>query len=71
MEARLRQKDVDARWTQKRDQVHYGYKNHVKVDVKTKLIKNAVVTDAAVHDSQALSDLIETSDKGKTGALPF
>lgn len=65
MEAKLRQKDVDARWTKKRDEVHYGYKNHVKVDVKTKLIKKAVVTDAAVHDSQALGDLIDTSDKGK------
>jgi len=65
MEAKLRQKDVDARWTKKRDEVHYGYKNHVKVDVKTKLIKKAVVTDAAVHDSQAIGDLVDESDKGK------
>ena len=65
-EAKLRQKDVDARWTKKNDETHYGYKNHVKVDRKTKLIKKAVVTDASVHDSQALADLVDTTDAGAT-----
>jgi transposase, IS5 family len=65
-EDKLRQKDVDARWAKKNDETHYGYKNHVKVDQKTKLIRKSVVTDASVHDSQALSDLLDRSDKGKT-----
>jgi hypothetical protein len=30
--AKQRQKDVDARWIQKNDERHYGYKNHVKAD---------------------------------------
>ncbi len=50
---KLRQKDIDARWTKKNFTTHFGYKNHVKGDVKTKLIETYKVTDASVHDSQA------------------
>jgi IS5 family transposase len=57
--AKLRQKDVDARWTKKNDEKHYGYKNHINADQDTKLIQNYVVTDAAVHDSQAIDFLID------------
>jgi transposase, IS5 family len=64
-DAKLRQKDVDARWAKKNDETHYGYKNHVKVDKKTKLIKKSIVTDASVHDSQALKDLLDKGDEGK------
>ena len=64
-EPMMRQKDVDARWTKKNDETHYGYKNHVKVDKKTKLVKKCAVTDASVHDSQAISDLVDKSDAGK------
>ena len=35
---KLRQKDVDARWTKKNSVTYYGYKHHVCVDVKHKLI---------------------------------
>ena len=28
-----RQKDVDARWTKKNNETHFGYKNHVKVGI--------------------------------------
>ncbi len=28
------QKDVDARWTKKNDETHFGYKNHVQIPVK-------------------------------------
>lgn len=61
-ENKLRQKDVDARWTTKGGQRHYGYKNHIKIDRKSKLIKSYQVTDASVHDSQVLEDLLEESD---------
>ena len=57
-----RQKDLDARWTKKNGQQHYGYKNHVKVDSKSKLIDDFTVTDASVHDSQALDELIGDGD---------
>lgn len=35
---KLSQKDFDARWTKKNGERHFGYKNHVKVDRKSKLI---------------------------------
>jgi IS5 family transposase len=64
-EAKLRQKDIDARWAKKNDETHYGYKNHIKIDKKTKLIKKCIITDASVHDSQAIADLLDKSDTGK------
>jgi transposase, IS5 family len=60
--AKQRQKDVDARWTKKNAEVHYGYKNHVKADVKSKWIERYAVTDASVHDSQRLEPLVEPTD---------
>lgn len=60
--AKLPQKDVDARWTKKNAEVHYGYKNHVKADAKSKLLERYTVTDASVHDSQKLAELVETED---------
>ena len=56
-------KDLDARWTKKNHETHYGYKDHVKVDVQDKLIIKAVVTAASVHDSQAIEALIEPGDQ--------
>lgn len=58
-------KDIDARWTKKNGETFYGYKNHAKVDTKSKFIKKYVVTDASVHDSQALEDLLEEKDKNQ------
>jgi IS5 family transposase len=60
------QKDVDARWVTKNGEDIYGYKNHTKVDSKSKLITGYVVTDASVHDSQALDKLLNKSDNGET-----
>ena len=56
--AKARQKDVDARWAKKGEERHYGYKNHVKVDTESQLIETFTVTDAAVHDSNALETLL-------------
>jgi hypothetical protein len=39
------QKDTDARWVSKNKEVHYGYKNHVKVDAKRKLIISYATTE--------------------------
>lgn len=63
--SKLIQKDLDARWAKKNNETHYGYKNHVKVDRKTKLIRKYHVTDASVHDSQALEHLLDKCDSGK------
>ncbi|MBU3666869.1 MAG: IS5 family transposase, partial [Chthoniobacterales bacterium] len=60
--AKARQKDIDARWTRKHGRRYFGYKNHVKVDSKSKLITSFAVTDAAVHDSQVLETLVKPGD---------
>jgi transposase, IS5 family len=60
--AKQRQKDVDARWTKKNEERHYGYKNHVKADAKSKLIEAYAVTDASVHDSQMLEELVDGTE---------
>ena len=57
--ARTRQKDTDARWTKKHGKAHYGYKNHVNVDRRHKLIRRYTVTNAAVHDSQVADDVLD------------
>jgi len=54
------QKDMDARWMTKNKERHYGYKDHVKVDKKSKIITKYSVTNASVHDSQELKNLIDT-----------
>lgn len=59
---KLSQKDIDAKWTKKNNTVFYGYKNHVKADSKTKLIETFIVTDASVHDSQPVEDLLTEND---------
>ena len=58
-----RQKDSEARWTKKNSEVHYGWKNHVKADLKTKLILNSTTTPASVHDSQVFADLLDDKDQ--------
>lgn len=58
-----RQKDSEARWTKKNNEVHYGWKNHVKADLKTKLIIKASTTAASVHDSQVFKDLLDGKDQ--------
>jgi IS5 family transposase len=56
------QKDVDARWTKKHGKSsfrYFGDKNPVNIDRKPKLMRRYMVTDAAVHDSQTLEDLLD------------
>ena len=53
------QKDTDARGTKRHGKSHYGYKNHVNVDRRHKLVRRYQVTDAAVHDSQVLDDILD------------
>ena len=57
-ENKRRRKDVDARWGKKHGKSFYGYKNHIAVDVKHKLIRGYAVTDAARHDSKVFGQLL-------------
>ncbi len=58
-----RQKDSEARWAKKNQEAHYGWKNHAKVDAKSKLIIKAATTPANVHDSQIFEELLDEKDQ--------
>jgi IS5 family transposase len=57
------QKDSDARWTKKNGQSYFGYKNHVSIDVKYGFIRRYAVSNAAVHDSQRLMQLLDIENE--------
>jgi transposase, IS5 family len=72
--AKLRQKDRDARWTLKYTKAKpsedgkpridlavpaFGYKNHLGIDRRHRLIRSWAVTDAARHDGALLPELID------------
>ena len=60
---KLATKDIEARWTKKWDGTHFAYKNHVKLDRDSKLIVEFAVSDAALHDSQAIVQPKDESDR--------
>jgi transposase, IS5 family len=75
--AKLRQKDRDARWTVKYTKAKpsadgaprvdlavpaFGYKNHLGIDRRHRLIRCWTVTDAARHDGALLPELIDPSN---------
>jgi len=70
-EKQLNHIDKDATFTIKNGQVHYGYKNHIKMDVKHQLIRDYEVTTASTHDSKinliTKNDKKAYLDKGYTG----
>ena len=57
--ARRAQKDTDARWTKKHGRSHFGYKNHINVDRRHKLVRRYQATPASVHDSQVVADILD------------
>lgn len=57
-ENKKRQKDVEARWTEKNKQKYFGYKNHISADRRRKFIINYEVTSAEVHDSKPFFDVL-------------
>ena len=64
--AKTSQKDKDARWTKKHGKSYYGYKNHVGIDRTHKLIRKWDTTEASVHDSQKLGDILDANNTGRT-----
>ena len=64
-QAKRRQKDTDARWVKKMGKNHFGYKNHINIDVKNKLIRDYEVTDAATHDSHVFDDLLDDTNTSR------
>jgi transposase, IS5 family len=75
--AKRRQKDCDARWTVKYTKAKpgldgmprvdlaipaFGYKNHIGIDRRHRLIRRWAVTDAARHDGALLPELIDRNN---------
>jgi IS5 family transposase len=58
-------KDIDADWTKKNDQKFYGYKNHVKTNIGSKLITDFETTAASEHDGNVMEELLGDEDKQK------
>jgi IS5 family transposase len=52
--------DKDGTFSVKHGQVHYGYKNHIKLDVGHTLIREYEVSTASLHDGEI--DLVENGD---------
>lgn len=59
---KIAQKDTEASWTKKKE-THYGYKNHIKADVDSKLITEYSVTTAATHDSNEFTKFLNETDR--------
>lgn len=51
-------KDIDARWTKKNKETHFGYKDHITIDNAHKLIRDYEVSSANVHDSNVFEDML-------------
>lgn len=64
-ESKARQKDTDARWVKKNGVSRFGYKDHVCVDVKHKLIREYDVTDASVHDSNVFESILDKDNTSR------
>lgn len=60
--SKLFQKDTDARWMTKSGERHYGYKDHINADSKTKIITKFSVSSAAPHDSTEIENIIDETD---------
>ena len=52
-------------WTVKHGVSHFGYKNHISMDVKHKLIRKWAVTPACVHDSKIFEELLDENNSGR------
>ena len=58
-------KDTDANWVQKNGKNYFGYKNHVEVDVKNKIIRKYKVTPTATHDSNVFEAILDKNNTSK------
>lgn len=63
--AKRRHKDVDATWTKKHGQSHFGYKLSINVDRKYKIIRQIETGTASTHDSQHFDNVFDTSNTSR------
>jgi transposase, IS5 family len=60
-EKQLSHIDKDGTYSIKQGQVHYGYKDHIKMDVGCQIVRSYEVTTASLHDGQV--DLVKKGDE--------
>jgi transposase, IS5 family len=65
--AQFSQIDLDATFTKKGNKSYHGYKDHIQVDNKYKIIRKHEVTTASVHDSQEFANLIDETNNTEKG----
>ncbi len=58
-EGTVSERDPEAGWTTKNGESTFGYKAHIAVDEGSNLIREAILTGADLHDSQAVRALIQ------------
>ena len=68
---KLMQRDTDATWTKKGNEAHFGYKDHVKVDLDSKLITDYTVTTASTSDVKGAEGLFDENDKVAYGDAAY
>jgi transposase, IS5 family len=61
-QAQKAQIDRESTFTKKRNQHYHGYKNHIQIDNKYKLIRKHAVSTASTHDSQLLEALLDEKE---------
>jgi len=59
---KLMQRDTDAAWAKKGNESHFGYKDHTKVDLDSKLIVTYKVTPASTNDVKAAEGIFDKKD---------
>jgi len=62
-----RKRDPEMKQTKKGNQWFFGMKAHVGTDTRKGLVHSVVVTDASVHDSQILEDLVHGEEDAVYG----
>src|SRR4030042_1793781 len=64
---RDKMRDKEMRQTKKGNQWYFGMKAHVGTDTRRGLAHSVVVTNAAVHDSQVMDDLLHGEERAVYG----
>ena len=68
---KLMQRDVDATWTKKNNESHFGFKDNVKVDADSKLIIDYTVTTASTSDVKGAKGIFDENDKVAYGDAAY
>jgi len=64
---RDRSRDAEMRQTKKGNRWYFGMKAHVGTDTRRGLVHRVVVTDASVHDSRVMDELLHGEERAVYG----